>query len=139
MSLRKTLERLKYYSDIRLLSQILLASLKVSLMFYFQKSKHLIRLADPRGFKRRSGDQEKITRYVNLCLYLRRRLGLKDTCLTHSILLCHMLRKYGIDAKVNFGTERNKEIRDLAFIGHCWVSVNQEEILAGYQLIYRYP
>ena len=141
MSLMRPLKKLKYYTDIRLTLHILLASLKVSTMFYFQKNKRLIGLANPKRLERRCGDEEKIARYVNLCLYLRGQLGLKDTCLTQSILLCHMFRKYGIDAKLNFGTQRNEEteIKDLAPIGHCWVTIGQEDVPGTYQFIYRYP
>jgi hypothetical protein len=85
--------------------------------------------------------REKIIRYVNLCTYLRRKLGIKDTCLSYSLLLCQVLRREGIEARINFGAQKKTrhESEKLPFIGHCWVSVNDEELKAPYALIFRYP
>lgn len=95
------------------------------------------RIADPL----KDNVREKISRYVNLYVSIRNKLGFRDTCLTYSILLCHMLRKHGLDAKINFGARKQATdpAGDIRSIGHCWVTVGQEELPMPYQIIFKHP
>jgi len=130
MAWKERIRKLGYYRDIPLLSRTFFTSFKISLSSKSSK----ISLANARhnGSKKEKG---KIIDYVNLCLYLRRRLGFKDSCLTSSLLLCSLLRQHGIDARVNFSAKKEKE----NMAGHCWVSVGDEKISSDYTLIFRYP
>jgi hypothetical protein len=130
MAWKERIRKLGYYRDIPLLSRTFFTSFKISLS---SKSSQ-ISLANPRHNGRKE-EKEKIIKYVNLCLYLRRHLGFKDSCLTSSLLLCSLLRQYGIDARVNFSAKKDNE----KMAGHCWVSVGDEKILSDYTLIFRYP
>lgn len=118
------------YKDLPLLLRIIFVSLKISL----SPAKALIPLANPQPCGKHK-EREKIVRYVGLFLYFRKLLGLKDTCLTSSLLLCNVLRQYGIEAQVNFSAKKDK--KNMA--GHCWVSVGAEEISSDYTLIFKYP
>lgn len=130
MAWKEKIRKLGYFRDIPLLTRTFFTSLKVSL----SPDSSLISLANlkPRG---KAEDREKVVKYVHFCLYLRRLLGFKDTCLTSSLLLCNLLRQYGIDAQMNFSAKKDKE----SLSGHCWVSVGEEKIVSDYTLIFKYP
>ncbi len=127
---KEKIRKLEYYKDLRLLWRTFFTSLKVSL----SQNNSFISLANPRP-RKNAGEQEKIMRYVNLCLHLRRRLGFKDSCLTSSLLLCNLLRQNGINAHINFSAKKETEKME----GHCWVSVGEEKIASDYTLIFKYP
>ncbi len=127
---KEKIRKLEYYKDLRLLWRTFFTSLKVSL----SQNNSFISLANPRP-RKNAGEQEKIMRYVNLCLHLRRRLGFKDSCLTSSLLLCNLLRQNGINAHINFSAKKETEKME----GHCWVSVGEEKIVSDYTLIFKYP
>ena len=95
----------------------------------------MIRLADPRR-TRHIRDEEEITRYVDLCSFVRAKLGLRNGCLHHSIHLSRMLREHGVDARVCFAARMSEQG---AMIGHCWVTVDDEEVPPDWQVIFRYP
>ena len=130
MAWKERIRKLGYYRDIPLLSRTFFTSFKISL----SSKSSLISLANPRQ-NGETEDREKIVKYVHLCLYLRRRFGFRDSCLTSSLLLCSLLRQYGIDARVNFSAKKDND----KMAGHCWVSVGDEKISSDYELIFRYP
>lgn len=86
-------------------------------------------------------DTDKISIYVNMLVFVRRKLGFRETCLTHSLLLCHALRANGVDAKINFGARKNSEPTDdeLPFTGHCWVTLRQDDNPTNYDILFTYP
>ena len=124
------IRKLGYYKDIPLLVHTFFTSLKVSL----SPDDSLLSLAIPKK-RRQSEQKEKIVKYVHFCLFLRKYLGFKDTCLTSSLLLCSLLRQYGVDAQMNFSAKKDRE----EMAGHCWVSVGNEKIACDYTLIFKYP
>lgn len=124
------IRKLGNYKDFPLLLRTLFTSLKLSL----SPDSALISLANPPQ-RRNTKEQEKIVNTVKLCMYLRRRMGFKDTCLTSSLLLCNLLRQHGINAHVNFSAKRNQD----KMAGHCWVSVGEEKIASDYTLIFKHP
>ncbi len=127
---KEKIRKLGYYKDFPLLLHTFFASLKVSL----SPDNSLLSLAIPKK-RRKSEEKEKIVKYVHFCLYLRKYLGFKDTCLKSSLLLCSLLRQYGIEAQVNFSAKKDREKME----GHCWVSVEEEKIANDYTLIFKYP
>lgn len=127
---KERIRKLRYYRDFPLLWRTFFTSLKVSL----SQNNSFISLANPRQ-RKNSEEKEKIVRYVNLCLRLRRRMGFKDSCLTSSLLLCSLLRQNGINAHINFSAKKDPEKME----GHCWVSVGEEKIVSDYTLILKYP
>lgn len=131
MTLKEICRKALYYRDMALLCRIFLVSLRISLAHPEKVAKFAD--VEVRG---RTGNREKITRYVGLCLRLRARFGMRNTCLTHSVLLARMLRGHGMDAKVNFGVQKNGGDR---LAGHCWVTIGQEEIQPDWMLVCRYP
>jgi hypothetical protein len=127
---KEKIGKLGYYKDFPLLWRTFMTSLKLSL----SQDNSIISLANLK--QRKNGEEkEKIVRYVNLCLHLRRRMGFKDSCLTSSLLLCHLLRQNGINAHINFSAKKDTERME----GHCWVSVGEEKIVSDYTLIFKYP
>ena len=80
-------------------------------------------------------DKEKAVRYAQVCFQLWRIFKVYDRCLTRSVILCHALRKLGFDAKVNFGTEKDRFLK----IGHCWVEGLDAQANSRYNLIFQYP
>lgn len=127
---KEKIRKLGYYKDFPLLFQTLFTSLKVSLSL--DSSLASLAVIKQKG---RSKDKEKIIKYARFCLYLRRLLGFKDSCLTSSLLLCSLLRRYGIDARVNFSAKKQED----RMAGHCWVNIGPEEISSDYTLIFKYP
>jgi hypothetical protein len=127
---KQKIRKLVYYKDLLLLMHTFFASLKVSL----SPDDFLLSLAIPYN-RRKSEEKEKIVKYVHFCLFLRKYLGFKDTCLTSSLLLCSLLRQHGIDAQMNFSAKKDRE----EMAGHCWVSVGNERIASDYTLIFKYP
>ena len=136
------LKRLLYYKDFPLLAAIFLASLRIS---FFRLLKKEGLLLSPIPLKTlsfsKAYDREKITRYVNLCVFLRRKMGIRNTCFTYSVLLCYMLRRHGLDARIRFGVrnapEESKENPCLR--GHCWVVVKGDRPDFCYQPLFTYP
>lgn len=124
------LRKLWCYRDVALLLRIFVSSLRISL----SRSKSLLSLANPKR-NQYNYSKEKIIKYVNSYSFLRRKLGLNNTCLTYSILLCRMLRSSGIDAQVNFASKKEEN----RMLGHCWVTVGDEKIKTTEQLIFNYP
>lgn len=87
---------------------------------------------------------EKIRSYVSMYLDIRRKLGVRDTCLTRSLFLCRALREKGIDARVQFGVrEADAHERqtpdDEKTVGHCWVTVPGEQIRHNFPLVVTCP
>ena len=131
MKWRNWMKKMSRYRDLPLLARTIAASMKISLT----PGHAMIRLADPRR-TRQIEDREKITRYVNLCSFIRNRLGLRNSCLIHSIHLSRMLRESGLDARICFGARRSEQE---GMIGHCWVTVGEEEMPPDWRIVFRYP
>lgn len=127
---KQRLRKIKHYNDIIFLLEIFLFSLKIS----FSSNHALIPLAEAKKNKP-TKDKETLTRYVSLCLLIRKKLGFKDTCLASSLLLCHFFRKYAIDARVCFAARKLDE----KVQGHCWVEVGNQEDSEGWNIIFKYP
>jgi hypothetical protein len=86
-------------------------------------------------------NKDKIYAYVNLYFLFRRKLGIRDTCLTYSVLLCHVLIQAGANARINFGAKKVgfKSGTGSNMIGHCWVTVGEQEVITDYQLLWKHP
>lgn len=139
----RTLKKVLRYKDLRMLWRIFITSLKIS-FFSFIKGPHsaIVSMPSVNTDIVKKNDWNEISRYVNLCVCIRRKLGIRDTCLTYSILLCYMLRRAGFEAKINFGAKKREEKKnpeDLNLIGHAWVTVDEEELQVPYEQILQYP
>jgi hypothetical protein len=86
-------------------------------------------------------NKDKIYAYVNLYFLIRRKLGIRDTCLTYSVFLCQMLVQSGVNAKINFGAKKTgfESGAGSNMIGHCWVTVGEQEVVTDYQLLCKHP
>ena len=127
--------RILYYRDYRLLLKVLITSLRLSLACLLGDGHSLAALAVSSKYNSIANQsKEKITRYVNLCLFLRKKIGIKDACFFRSLLFCYILRGAGWDAKMNFGAGKEQE----GLIGHCWVNQSCEKDI-DYQIILSYP
>jgi len=124
-----------YYKDLWLFLKAFITSFRISLLCFFGKGYLLFPLVSTKNIKYPPNqDKLKIIRYVNLSILLCRKLGIKDTCLTRSLLLSYMLRQAGFEARINFGAKK----KNGEFIGHCWVNQNKDEGF-DYNLIFSYP
>jgi len=106
----RTLEKVLRYKDLRIHWKIFFTSLKISIISCI-KGYHSAIISIPsvnKGIVKKYS-RDEINRYVNMFFVIRRRLGICDTCLSHSILLCHMLRLAGLEAKINFGAKKLEE------------------------------
>ena len=131
----KTIKKILYYRDVKLLWRVFTASLKISFISSIRQRQLLNFSISPKKMVlTKNADTDKIYKYVCFCLFILRKLGFRYTCFTHSILLCRMLRQAGIEASVNFGAR--KAGRELE--GHCWVS-HSEATTVDYQTIFTYP
>jgi hypothetical protein len=138
--LKRKLRKILYYSDIKLFFCILITSLKISYRVSILSCRNLLLLIKLKKNKIEKINMEKIINYVHFFLRLRKKLGLKDTCLTYSLLLCRILRKSGIDAKINFASKRDTLLKEgFPFSGHCWVTLNEKDTSGEWEIIFRYP
>jgi hypothetical protein len=121
-----SLRRLRKYTDFALHGAVLVIFLK---FIFVPREKMLTFIRIP--FRTRGvpdGIVEKIQCYVSVYLSIFRTFGLRDTCLTKSLLFCRTLRENGVEAFVRFGV-REAEARDGPLpddwktVGHCWVTV----------------
>ena len=138
------LRKLRALKDIRLLWRLFLSS--VHLLFTsrvrgYHAALRSVSDINIESQKKQKADVKRISNYVGTLVLFRRKLGFKETCLTHSLLLCHTLRANGVDAKINFGARKIGEQQGdgSAFTGHCWVSLHNQKSLADYELLFTYP
>jgi hypothetical protein len=139
--LEKT-RKLLYYTDLRLLLKILITALKISFVSSTKGYHSVIASMPPTCTHVLSQtDIDKIYAYVNLYFIIRRKLGIRDTCLTYSVFLCHVLVQVGVNAKINFGAKMVgfKSETGSNMIGHCWVTVGEQEVITDYQLLCKHP
>jgi len=138
-----TLKNISYYRDIKLHFYIFYASLKIPIsLFPEQKNGSIHQLNQKVSSKKKTKDKEKITRYISLYFRLLGKFGFRNTCLTRSVLLCYVLRKFGYNTQINFGieTDQNRDNLDPSFLGHCWVNlVNGNYKEKDYDTISQYP
>ncbi len=136
------IRQIRSIQDLRLLCKLLFISLKISLAGILYPPGYLVKLAAPTQKESKQISLEKIRNYIGLCIALRRRLGLNDTCLTHAILSCHILRATGRNAWVQFAAQKTPQTLELSpkMIGHCWVTFeDQKPLLGKWQTIFKYP
>ena len=105
----------------------------------------LVRRLDSRSPERRplgEGDHrraELASKYADFLLV--KCLRQKNPCLLRSLILFHIFRGKGLDARIHFGVKRDGA--DLA--GHAWLSLGgqcrlePEDPLASYAEMYSYP
>ncbi len=138
------MNKLRTCKDIRLLGRLFLISLRLLITSRVRGYKTAIRsvsdinVETPGEYK---ADTDKISIYVNMLVFVRRKLGFRETCLTHSLLLCHALRANGVDAKINFGARKISEPKgdELPFTGHCWVTLRTDDNTTNYDILFTYP
>lgn len=138
------MNKLRTCKDIRLLGRLFLISLRLLITSRVRGYKTAIRsvsdinVETPGEYK---ADTDKISIYVNMLVFIRRKLGFRETCLTHSLLLCHALRANGVDAKINFGARKISEPKgdELPFTGHCWVTLRTDYNTTNYDILFTYP
>ena len=138
------LRKLRALKDIHLLWRLFLSS--VHLLFTsrvkgYQAALRSVSDVNVETEKRQKADVKKISNYVGTLVLFRRKLGFRETCLTHSLLLCRTLRANGVDAKINFGARKiGEQTGDAsAFTGHCWVTLRNQKSPANYELLFTYP
>jgi hypothetical protein len=71
----------------------------------------------------------------------RARLGIADHCYFRSAFICRVLRRRGIDARLNFGTmkENDPSQNDWHYSGHCWVTFGNDIEPSNYPFVIQYP
>lgn len=134
-------KKLIYYSDVKLLLRIFIVSAKITFSLIKKNQSPLALIPPVNKHAAGHADKNKINKYVNLCIFIRRGLGFSDACLMYSTLLCYMLREAGVEAKINFGAKKTApgSITGLNSIGHCWVTLGAEEHNMPYELIFKHP
>lgn len=131
----KTIKKILYYRDVKLLWRVFTASLKISFISSVRQGRLLNLLKLPeKTIPAKKEDMDKIYKYVCLCLFILRKLGFRHTCFTSSLLLCYILRQAGVAASVNFGARKTEG----ELVGHCWVSQGRD-VITDYQTIFRCP
>jgi hypothetical protein len=139
------LKKLRALKDIHLLWRLFLSSVRllfISRVKGYQAALRSVSSISLKSEKRQKAeDVKKISNYVGTLVLFRRKLGFKETCLTHSLLLCRTLRANGVDARINFGARKiGEQTGDGSqFTGHCWVTVHNQKSLADYELLFTYP
>ena len=128
-SLEQTMTRAAYYlGDIPLLGRSLVTYVRAHC---FTADSKLILLANP-SQKKRTRDKDRIMRCVGLCFRIGARLGARNTCLIHSVVLCRMLKQHGMNATLTLGVKKENGDR---MIGHCWVTLDGAELPGDWHVI----
>lgn len=116
----------------------------VRLLLMWMKMPDLLEWLNRSSIRRRSGkgdlDRAKLGwKYVNF--FLIHCLKTKNPCLLRSLILFHLFRKEGLDARIHFGIKDG--VTPLA--GHSWLSLNGDPFLeqidpeSTYIDVYSYP
>ena len=103
--------------------------------YFLTPDSRLLEFANP-GISGKPGDMERIRDCVGLCFRFGDKIGLNNTCLIHSVVLCRLLNRQGFNASVVFAAKKNENSR---MIGHCWVNVNNTEINDNWHVIFNHP
>ena len=133
--LTTSLKKLYYYRDWRLFFSTSWTAAVISIKISLCGCKDLVSLANLRVGLSGYREKEKVIKYCQFCTSLRNILGFNNSCLRYSLLLCRMLRVFGHEAVVHFGVDKIKG----EFVGHCWVTLNEQEIITPYTLIFSCP
>ncbi len=131
-----------FYRDLPLLLKIITASSAISILSLLEKTQYFLQYICSNKIKSYPLRQrEKVIRYVNFWMFARKKLGMNNSCLHYSLLLCWALRDAGFDALVNFGVQTNPmpQSGDGTLLGHCWVSVADEALQTTHHVIFQYP
>lgn len=123
--------KLLYYKDLRLLFSIFF---DISTVF-LTPPKHRLKLAEKRKVARPICSREKLMRYLNFCFFVMKKIGMKPSCFTGSVIICRAFRSRGVDAKIVFGCmweEKNLK-------GHCWIELEEPTSSETFQFVFRYP
>ncbi|MFC1886900.1 lasso peptide biosynthesis B2 protein [Thermodesulfobacteriota bacterium] len=138
---RRNIKKIKYYHDIGLLLNVLIAGGKIAFLYKFKKSDSLLKMASVEIKKDlHDRNKDKIMGYVGLFLRIKSRLKIADTCYTYSVLMTHILRKNGIPAKIHFGVRKNQNIEGTdPTQGHCWVDLKVEHGVREFEEVFTYP
>lgn len=85
--------------------------------------------------------QNKIKKYCEFWLAVRRLLMYPDNSYYRSTILCTVLRKCGFNAVLNFGSSSGQSYQgpNLFFCGNCWVSIDNDGMDKGYAFVVQYP
>ncbi|MBU1863227.1 MAG: lasso peptide biosynthesis protein [Candidatus Omnitrophica bacterium] len=137
-----TIKEMIRFKEWHLFLRTFIISFKIFFLCLLRKD-HLLfsRLPKKRDTIPSDDVKDRIMRYVNLCMFLRKNVGMNNTCFVYSVLLCHMLRQAGFDARVNFGAKSIEIAKedDIPFVGHCWLSIGNEKVNVPHQLLLKYP
>ena len=133
MTFGHAIRRMLYYlGDIPMLWRTLFTYIRA---YFLVTDNNLLEFANPITH-RKHRDMERIRNCVGVCFRLGSMISLKNTCLIHSVVLCRLLNQHGFHASIVFATKKNKESK---MIGHCWVTVNNRDLINDWQVIFNYP
>jgi hypothetical protein len=135
------LKKIGFYADGFLHARILVNMMVVSL---HRNRGYCAAIPISVSLPRKAPDSSSISRlwkYCGLWLHVRARLGLSDRCYFRSALICRVLRRGGIDARLNFGTMKDVGPCESGwhYTGHCWVSCGEEIGQSSYPFVIQYP
>lgn len=119
------------WRDLPLFVRVFFDSIRVSLA----RDEDILRLVEPKR-SRKTVSCDRILRGVNVCFFLRRMMGLRNTCLNHAVVLARALRAHGVEARVHLGARKGG--RD-GIEGHCWVDVPGEEQAGDWHIVHSCP
>jgi len=142
--LRKILE-LYDLRKLALFVRILIDIPVVQFLLIWMKVSRLLEWLDPPArrripFKKRDIERAQLGwKYVNF--FLIHCFKVKNPCLLRSLILFHLLRKQGLDAKIHFGIKDDVALSE----GHSWLSLDGNPLLertdprSVYTDVYSYP
>lgn len=135
--------RSPYYFNLILFGKILWLAGQV---WGYQQSRLLSLIHVPLKCTLTPGEQEKVfakvSHYVRIALMVRSWfIKQPPTCLIRSIILCRILRDYGVDAKVNFGTRVKADVDPQGWrhSGHCWVTYGKPAESPDFPFVFQLP
>ena len=123
---------LYYVGDLPLLWRTVAAYLRA---YYFTDDSRLPELAVPET-RRKPREIDRIRNCVGACFRLGSKVGMNNTCLIHSVVLCRLLNQHGFTASVVFAAKKDEKNK---MVGHCWVAVDNVDMPDDWHVIFKYP
>ncbi len=134
------LKKIYFYRNIILILRILCLQIK------FTFSENVLKITNVEGKRmKKYYEFEELRKYVDFATRIGKKIGLKRTCLSNSLILFRLARESGYNVRLNFGCKVSEgtKLDKLNVLGHSWVT---EENNKGsndtgnqYQVIFQLP
>ncbi len=133
------IKKLYFYGNIFLIFRILFLQIK------FTFTKNVLKITIVKSKKRKKYEYEMLKKYVEFVTRIGKKIGLKRTCLSNSLILFRLAKENGYNVKLNFGCKALQDAKQnkLNVLGHSWITEennkDSDDSQNQYQIIFQIP